>query len=526
MVREGKRSPVSPGQGVEPEMRYQPLPSPKNGLVLDSSLAEMPPFSAIDLVNGFPTRRGIRVRGGMQKTATIGNPVESLFTFRTSAINKLFAAGGGGIYDVTSLADPDVAPAPSITGQTSDYYSTTMFSAGGGDYVLVCNGSDATQHYDGTSWVVPSITGESSSTFSQVFAYRSRLFFVIKDTLKFAYLPVNSIAGAALSFELSGVFKRGGSLLFGATWSQDAGDGLDDKAVFVTDLGEVAIYQGSNPSDANDWTLVGRYDIAPPLGKNAYTYAGGDLVIMTQNGMVPISQAVNKEPSVLALAAVSRPIEPEWIREVESRILPWEFVEVPKLNMGLATLPSTGNQPAKCFVVNLQTSRWGIYTGWDARCVAELSGSGFFGSNDGHIYQMEVGGNDNGMPYLFQCAFAPDDFEFPAIYKSVKLARAVFEAYSNFAPQLSVSSNYGLDYPAPPNAGPDIGTASAWDQGLWDTAIFDGGLARSIRTKWQTVNGSGYSITPQIQALMANNVNPEAELIGMDLAYIGGELVV
>ena len=46
---------------------------------------------------------------------------------------------------------------------------------------------------------------------------------------------------------LSGAATKGGKLLFCATWSIDAGDGIDDKLVFCTDLGELLIFTGGDP---------------------------------------------------------------------------------------------------------------------------------------------------------------------------------------------------------------------------------------------------------------------------------------
>ena len=59
-----------------------------------------------------------------------------------------------------------------------------------------------------------------------------------------------SMRSAALlsMIPLSGAATKGGKLLFGATWSIDAGDGIDDKCVFVTDQGELLIFTGSDPS--------------------------------------------------------------------------------------------------------------------------------------------------------------------------------------------------------------------------------------------------------------------------------------
>ena len=123
----------------------------------------------------------------------------------------------------------------------------------------------------------------------------------------------------------------------------DAGDGVDDKCVFVSDLGEVAIYEGPDPSNADPetdtepWRLVGRYDITEPLGKNAHMRAGGDLLIATVDGIVPISEAIRKDVAALSLSAVSRPIEPDWKKEARARLgdSPWELLKWPDRNMAI-----------------------------------------------------------------------------------------------------------------------------------------------------------------------------------------------
>ena len=58
-----------------------------------------------------------------------------------------------------------------------------------------------------------------------------------------------SIRSAAIvnMIPLSGAATKGGKLLFCAVWSLDAGDGTDDKMVFMTDLGEILVFTGSDP---------------------------------------------------------------------------------------------------------------------------------------------------------------------------------------------------------------------------------------------------------------------------------------
>ena len=98
----------------------------------------------------------------------------------------------------------------------------------------------------------------------------------------------------------------------------------------------MAIYEGTDPGDASSWNKVGVYDINPPMGKNASLKAppppppppGGDFVIATEDGMVPITQAIQKDAAALSLSAISRAIEPEWQREVQTRrSKPWDILK-------------------------------------------------------------------------------------------------------------------------------------------------------------------------------------------------------
>ena len=40
-----------------------------------------------------------------------------------------------------------------------------------------------------------------------------------------------------------------------AGWPQDGGQGIDDLTLFITSEGEVLVYAGSDPSNADDWSL-------------------------------------------------------------------------------------------------------------------------------------------------------------------------------------------------------------------------------------------------------------------------------
>lgn len=509
------------------------IQAPVRGWVPNEALANSKSGGARILENWFPTKTSARLRGGSRKYATISTgPVLRLWTYKSGVVEQFFASDQGNIFDISSVANPSVIPTAKVTGQSSGYYSTAQFGTAGGDYQYIVNGSNDAILYDGATFKkinaasTPAITGIATNKFSFVWSFASRLFFIEKDTMNVWYLPVDSIGGLAKKFSLAGVFQEGGSLLMGGKWSMDAGDGLDDKWVVVSTEGEVAVFQGTNPESATDWQKVGIYKITPPLGMNCQMQAGGDLLIGTEDGIVPISQAVNKDEAALSLASVSVNIEPEWKKEVISRrTLPWEIMKWPTNNMMVVSLPVPveGVSPC-CFVANLETGAWTKFTEWNTRCVGLYTSYGFFGTNTGTIHQMEVGGSDDGMPYVCTYVGVPDHLKSPGAFKIVNNARATFLSNVPFIPKISASTNYEIKLPPPPASVPNFPT-DTWDSGLWDVARWDSATAAMAVTKWVSVGASGFVASPQIQVTCGFIALPKTELVSFELLFERGSVM-
>lgn len=506
------------------------FPAPIRGKISNENLAASLPQGAKVLQNWFPTSTGIRLRGGLNKKATIttGAPVVSLLSYDGSAGRFMFAADTTHIYDITTPASPSVVPVPVISGRTSGYYSYVQFPSVGGDYLSAVNGTDSMLQFDGTTWTPIAALGPiATNKLSYVWTYRSREFFVEKNSLTAWFLPVDTISGTAQDFSLGGVFQEGGSLLCGGTWSLDAGDGVDDKCVFISDRGEVAVYEGSNPADPTNWSLVGRYNMSPPRGSRALMQAGGELLICMDDGIIPISQAIQRDRAALGLISVSRAIEPDWRAEVARRsILPWEIIKWPLFNMAIVSLPADVGQDRKCFVVNLETGAWAEYTGWDTRCLVLHDGWAYFGTSDGKVMQCEVGGNDDGAPYTCTYVGLFDHMKTIARNKIIHMARTVFLASRQFLPKLSVATNYQVSLPSvPPSVADDV-TLDEWDSGLWDVAKWDAGSEKTVKTKWVSIGQNGFVIAPAVQVTCGITPTPDAELVAIDIIYEVGAVVV
>lgn len=518
-------------KAVSPQARTRAmnriLPAPTAGWVTATNLAEPKKKSAIILENWFPQRRSCRLRGGSTKRATISATlaVQSVFPYSAGTVNKLFAATSAAVYDITSPATPTTIPTADLTGKTSGFYSTSLFTTVGGTYLTICNGTESTQQYDGTTWTTPAITGATSSTFSHVWAYRNRLFFVQKNTLNAYYLPVDSIAGAVGTVSLAGVFQRGGNLLTGCTWSVDAGDGLHDQCAFISTNGEIAIYQGTDPSSASTWSIVGRYDIGTMLGKNAIVRAGGDVLLGTADGLIPISKAISIDRSAISLNSISSDIEPDWKAEAIARTDNWTIAKWPEKNMAIIALPSVTNLGKYCFVVNLETGAWAKYTGWDTNCICMFSQFAYFGTSTGTILKAETGGSDDGVGYISKYVGQFEDWDATGSNKIGLLCRSTFTASVPFAPLITLLSNYNTTTAAAPSVAIAAST-SLWDAAIWDVNFWDGTGLSSIQTKWRSIYGQGFVLAPSVQITNNSTLLPDAQLVVSHYRYsIGGTVV-
>lgn len=520
------RKPVQ--EQVQNKSRPYTFVAPRGGWVTSQNLVQSPPGTAQVLENWRPTTTGISLRGGSRTHATINSTgVISMIAYNPTGAQKLFAADVTSVYDITTVADPLVPPVADVTGQTSGYYSYVNFVTAGGAYLTAVNGTDDPLLYDGTNWTVTAITGVAQDTLSHVWVYRNREFFVEENSLSAWYLPVDSIAGAALEVSLYGIFKKGGKLLFGATWSLGQTTGLEDNCVFVTDQGEAAIYSG-DPDDAT-WTLVGVYDLSNPLGKRGTMRAGGDLVIATEEGMVPISAAVSKDAAVLSLAAISKNIEPDWrAAALERNSLPWEIIKWPEQRYAIISLPitSVGQDPI-CFVVNTETGAWCKYTGWNTQCLELLDGQLYFGTTAGTIKLAEVGGTDDDGPIYYTYVGNPDPItKNIAGIKTMHQARVTFRSATPFNSQVTFATNYSVTLPSPPNSAADV-PSNEWDSGLWDVALWDQAASpASIGTRWISIGRHGYVFQPIVQITGALSQLPRTELVQIDAMLESGGVVI
>jgi hypothetical protein len=472
-------------------------PAPINGLVTSIGLAEAAQASASIATNWIPTLTGMRIRGGSVKRALLVDPgpVASMFVYKFGANQKLYAATANAIYDISSPPSPPATTAKTVSGMTSGEWTTFQHTTTGGSFLCAFNGTDERRLYDGTTWgTTPAITFADGTLPSQIgaaFLFKQRQFLIKSGTMDAYHLGVNSIGGAATVFPLGGVMKRGGGLLTGFTWSPESGDGLNMLACFVSTEGEIAVYQGDDPTVAASWALKGVYKIAKPLGKNAYIQAGGDILICTTAGLIPLSQVFQRDRDTVNLAALSRPIDDDWRRVAAVMPYGWSITLWEELSLAVVTFPFTAVAPDTTFVLNIQTGKWSIITGWKATAYASHQGGLYFGDGSGQIWQANASGADDGMP--FKATYLSHFMPVGGVGSRCQatLAHMYFTAKVNPVVQLFARANGDLTEPQGPAVTQAGAIVSEWDVGKWDEAMWDVGAVITKIQRRQNVRATG-----------------------------------
>lgn len=510
------------------------FPAPRQGWVRNQSLGQSKAaFGADVLDNGFPTTEGVRMRGGRQPAATcaVGVPIKAFMAYDVMGSRKLFAADATSIYDVTAPAVATTPIAASISGQHSGSWSSVQYRTTGGTYLVAVNGADVMQRWDGAAWTAVSaaITGiASTAQLSMVWIWKRQLMFIEGGTMRAWALPALSITGALVAIDLGSLFKLGGELLFGGTWSvQDTGDGSDDQCIFVTTNGEVAIYQGTDPSTLATWALVGVYQIGRPLGKSAFVKVGGDLLVATDDGIVPISSVISKDKLALKVASITYPIEEVWRSVVRNQSGDYTMALWPAENMLAVGVPITDFSTQFMLVANARTGAWGRYTNWDGQAVVVFNGKLYIGSSDGVMYRGEVTGLDVDAPYTMTVVPRFNDFR-SANQKVALAARLVARTNQAVNEQLSVCVDYDSTTPTAPSAPASDVQGNVWNDATWNSSVWASepyGPKASYSGLWQDVMGEGTALSAAVQITSGRIARPDIEIVWTDLVYEVGEVI-
>lgn len=414
-------------------------------------------------------------------------PVETLAVWQGPASSKMFAAAGGGIWDVTAQDAATFAYKP---GGASDRWQTWMHTTSAGAFLFMVNGSDPPIHYNGTTWTAPSITGITASDAVAGITHKKRIWFVMNNSTKGAYLATEAVAGAATEFQFGSLFTRGGYLLALATWTRDGGSGADDYLVAVSSRGQVAVYGGTDPASANTWELVGVFDIPTPIGRRCFARFGADVLLITVQGVFPLSKLLAVDQSQAKLVAVTDRISQAFNIQAVSyqSLFGWEACVYPRGTRLIINIPTAESSTAVQYVMNTLTGAWCEYDSHNAVCWTIYNDDVFFGGADGAVYQADTGSTDLAEPITAtgQSAYSALG---SATLKRFCMVKSLIVASGGNRPSLGLSVDFVETQQMSTVTAVGADGVALWDQAEWDTDVWSGGETQY--NDWATLPALG-----------------------------------
>ena len=469
-----------------PRARAIETPAPTMGWNVRDAQSGMDIRYAIQLDNWFPEADSVRMRRGHTEHADIDAQAGTLYAYDYAGTQKLLAFTDAKIIDVTSASTSDLA-----TGLSEGFWSTTTQ----GGYGIFVNGIDDAYKYNGTLSTT-TFTGLAGTAMYGVHSHKHRLYAWAENATSFYYSGVDAIAGAMTEFDLAYVGNFRGHIQAMGSWTFDGGAGVDDVLAIITSQGQAYIYSGSNPGDANDWSLVGIFDIGGhPLGRRCIQKYGGDLIVVTESGYFPLSKALtlgNVSTAVTVSDVINGAITDLCAAALANseywQILLRGTASTLIVNVPCSQIDGNYNQ----HVMNTRTGAWCRYTGMNASCWAELGGNLYFADvSTSTIFQADTGDTDNGADISATAQQAYTSLGIPQVKKTWTMLRPVIQKDN----ATDVGLALGVDFGEVPGFAPISGAEGAgvlwgaadatWDEAAWA----EEGI---VQDNWQSVYGIGY----------------------------------
>ena len=460
------------------------LPAPIGGLNKRDALGAMAPNFAIEMDNYIPMDNKIALRSGYSLHYKLGEErtgVQTLASYSKPLNNRLIAVYGGKAYNVSSSANVypyEVAFAESRC-QTVEYKNRLFFMNGIDTPKVFYVDDEGKEHFE--DWGFTSENIQPARIIAGAVSHEY-LWFVEKNTLKAWHTKeAGTIAGEVASFDLAQVAKKGGQLIAIANWTVDGGQGLDDYTVFITSEGEILVYSGYNPNDANNWSLKGSYQMSKPIGYQCTMHYQGDIVIISEDGYIPMSKALSAANSGQSAIAFSDNIRGLVLdRTANNKDKEgWQGIIYNKKGYAIFNVPVS--QQFEQHVINVNTGAWCRFTNIRSLCWCMFQDRLYFGSDDS-VYLFDNAYSDNGVQIEGKVEQAYTNLGTDQL-KKVQLLNPRTRASTQFS--LVIYTNVDFD-DRNVNYYSNIGTIgqTKWNSAKWSSS------ANPIGTKWSTLKTS------------------------------------
>lgn len=510
-----------------------PFPSPIDGINAADAVQALGPTDCVYAWNVVAGELGVRTRPGYAEWVTgltggTGNQVPTLVPYQGSSgsgtKDKLFAVTPSGIWDASSSTGvpTELLAFPSSAGMAG-YGIHRAFVTTAGHFIALCDEENGYHLYTEStdSWAqvaegaaAGEISGVDPRDLVFVALWKKRLWFVERDSTRAWYLEVNAITGEAQKFDFGPVFPHGGTLVGLWNWTRDGGEGSEDLLVAISSSGDVAVYGGTNPADADAFYLVGTYFVpGVPAGRRIATDVGGELLVLSMLGALPLSRLLGGASGEDATIYASRKIGPiftELARKYGSN-LGWSVMVDPSINALVITIPTAPGQATQQLVMAFSNRSW-----WRWRGVPVLSGGVYarelyFGTQDGRVCRLrgavdDVQRDDSSSWSAVAWSLLTAFHALGGRHKKVAKIRATLLA-GNASPSIKATAKWDYDRKEPTApTGNGGGGAGAWGTGTWGNAVWGSSSKPSKKTVGATGEGRELAIALQGNAISKTTI--------------------
>lgn len=457
------------------------IPAPTEGLNLKDSLDNMSETQAIVLDNYIPKDTKLVLRKGYNTYYSSEKSFLTLASYKKYNKSRLIGISGGQAYNLTSSKDVKTYESVSFVEnrcQTFQYKNYMYFMNGIEIPKVFYINDNEKDVFEEWGFSAEGLQPEAivSGGISKQF-----LWFIEKGSMNVWHTTeAGNIAGKLNKFDLSHVSRFGGYLLAVCCWTLDGGQGIDDLTVFLTSEGEAIVYSGFNPNSADEWELKGTYKIPKPIGYQCTLPYQGDIVIITEDGYMPLSKVLSLSQAGTSAIAFSDKIRGLVLERTSSNSNKdgWQGIIYPKGGYAIFNVPVSRN--FEQHVININNGAWCRFTNIKSYCWCLFNDRLYFGSDYG-VYKFDEGYSDCGNYIYGEIQQAFSNLGFNGL-KKIQLLNPRTKSSTAYNLVISVNTDYGDDQSSFKET---IGSSGVckWNEVKWSSS------KNTTDTKWQTLKG-------------------------------------
>jgi hypothetical protein len=232
--------------------------------------------------------------------------------------------------------------------------------------------------------------------------------------------------------------------------------------------------------------------VAPPIGYRCTTQLGSDVAIITQQGVLPLSQVLPFDPAMDRSSAITSRIHNAMANAANnySANFGWQVISFPMQQLLLLNVPLAQNSQQQQYVQNLLTGAWCQFQGWNANVFEIWNNELVFGDNAGYVNLAYQTGLDLTKPIQAEVQCAYNWFDDPGRDKRMTMIQPLLTASGTVTPLLAVDADFATSSLEAPVS--TVTGGAEWDVAKWDVALWPGGTMNL--TNWYSASALGHAL--------------------------------